>query len=448
MTISLVSSIGLPLSCMVLALIATLFDNHLWCLICLFVQSRLFGMMSAIYDTDSIEKSNSIVIGFIYFVNALLYLLTAFAIWYRPHISNLRQRPKRGCIFVSGCDSGMGKATVIQLAQSNVLHKNSNSVQRGKVMLQSKTAGSQYEQIFAGCFDPKVARQQFADELTEEEFKFITVVELDVTDSDNVNEAARTVREWIYTHNKNKNHKFGLTGLIQYHGVAFNGPSSYMPIDMYRRQMDVNFLGTIRIVQALLPLLKESIKDRKDLGGGGDTYRGRIVLTGTGGGCCSPCPPLLTAYMSSKFAVEAYAQSLRQELYMTSIPIDLSVINPGFVKPTMLIEVGTKISSSMWKACEEKLGSTQAKDEYGNMLDHFTKYSALQPGTHVSKVVEAATEHALLSQIPRSSYKVGIDSKLAPIVGMMPTGVREFITRHGIYGKLSPAGTVTGYKVN
>ena len=40
-------------------------------------------------------------------------------------------------------------------------------------------------------------------------------------------------------------------------------------------------------------------------------------------------PPLLTAYMSSKFAIEAYAQSLRQELYMTSIPIDLSVINPG-----------------------------------------------------------------------------------------------------------------------
>merc|ERR1711957_908936 len=110
----------------------------------------------------------------------------------------------------------------------------------------------------------------------------------------------------------------------------------------------------------------------------------------------------------------------------------------------MLIEVGTKISSRMWTACEDRLGSTQAKDEYGNMLDHFTKYSAVTPGTHVSKIVDA-TEHALLSNIPRSSYKVGIDSKLAPIVGMMPTGVREFITRHGIYGKLSPAGTITGY---
>jgi hypothetical protein len=113
----------------------------------------------------------------------------------------------------------------------------------------------------------------------------------------------------------------------------------------------------------------------------------------------------------------------------------------------MLIEEGTKISKRMWKSCENKLGSNIAKDEYGNMLDHFTEYSALTPGTHVSKIVEA-TEHALLSKIPKSSYKVGIDSKLAPIVGMMPTGVRELITRHGIYGILSPVnGTISGYKV-
>ena len=131
---------------------------------------------------------------------------------------------------------------------------------------------------------------------------------------------------------------------------------------------------------------------------------------------------------------------------MTGEHIDLSVINPGFVKPTMLMSEGMKISAKMWKICEEKLGSSVAKDEYGAMLEHFVHYSTLQPGTHVSKIVET-TEHALISPIPRSSYKVGIDSKLAPIVGMLPTGVRELVARHGIYGTLSPAGTVPGYKV-
>jgi hypothetical protein len=91
-------------------------------------------------------------------------------------------------------------------------------------------------------------------------------------------------------------------------------------------------------------------------------------------------------------------------------------------------------------------GSTVAKDKFGPLLDHFTRYSALQPGTHVSEVRKAA-EHALLAPIPRSSYKIGIDSILAPIVGLMPTGMCEKITRHGIYGVLSPAGTVKDYQM-
>lgn len=116
------------------------------------------------------------------------------------------------------------------------------------------------------------------------------------------------------------------------------------------------------------------------------------------------------------------------------------------VKPTMLMEEGKKLTDKMWKVCEAKQGSSIAKNEFGPLMDHFLKYSALQPGTHVSKVAEAA-EHALLATVPRSSYKVGIDSKLAPIVGMMPTGMRETIARHGMYGVLSPAGTVKGYQV-
>jgi short-subunit dehydrogenase len=149
----------------------------------------------------------------------------------------------------------------------------------------------------------------------------------------------------------------------------------------------------------------------------------------------------------SKFALEAYSQSLRQEFYMTNPNIDVCVINPGFVKPTLLMAEGLKLTETMWKQCEQNLGSTVAKDEYrGTMMDHFLEYSSLQPGTHVSKVVEAA-EQALLSIVPRTSYKVGVDSKLAPIVGLMPTGMREWIARNGIYSVLSPAGTVKGYQV-
>lgn len=110
------------------------------------------------------------------------------------------------------------------------------------------------------------------------------------------------------------------------------------------------------------------------------------------------------------------------------------------------MEEGKKLTDKMWKLCESSQGSSVAKQEFGPLMDHFLKYSVLQPGTHVSEVAKAA-EHGLLAKVPRSSYKVGIDSKLAPIVGMMPTGMRETIARHGIYGILSPAGTVKGYHV-
>ena len=59
----------------------------------------------------------------------------------------------------------------------------------------------------------------------------------------------------------------------------------------------------------------------------------------------------------------------------------------------MLMEEGKKLTDKMWKVCEAKQGSSIAKNEFGPLMDHFLKYSALQPGTHVSKVAEAA-EHA------------------------------------------------------
>ena len=401
---------GVSAACLALS---GVFDNHLWRILLLVARHNIaWGTFSG------------------GFLDLVLYVAAAAGIWWMPHYANRKLHPRKGCVFVTGCDSGMGKATVVGLAKSSA-----------KASADGGGVDGAYDQIFAGCFNAKSALAAYEEELSEDEMKFVTLVPLDVTDNESVTDAAQMVREWMYKKAAAATTTTtSLVGLVQFHGVAFNGPSAYMPVEMYARQLDVNFVGTIRVVQALLPLLKERES------GGGSTQTRRIVLTGTGGGACSPCPSLLTAYMSSKFALEAYAQSLRQELFMVGAKIDVSVINPGFVKPTMLVAEGIRISAGMWEACAKKMGSSVAKDEYGGMMDHFTTYSSLQPGTHVSEVVRAA-EAALRSPVPRSSYKVGIDSKLAPIVGMLPTGARELIARHGIYGKLSLAGTVPGYKV-
>eukprot|EP00980_Cylindrotheca_fusiformis_P005828 scaffold1224_cov97-Cylindrotheca_fusiformis.AAC.3 len=385
--------VGISILCLFLA---GRFDNHFWRLVLIFLHSFLTSFVTASSATGMI-----------------LRVVTMIGIMYMPMFANLSYMKRKGCVMITGCDSGMGQATVEYLAKSN-----------------DNPAKGTYEKIFAACFNPEAAKEAFEKMLTPDQMKHVAVVPLDVTNDKSCKEAAKTVQSWI-----DENSSEGLYGIVQYHGIAVNGPAAYIPLHMYERQMQVNFLGNLRIVQGFLPILKK----RSD-------GPGRIVFTGTGGGPCSPCPPLLTPYMASKFAIEGYCQSLRAEMYMTGSNIECCMINPGFVKPTMLMEEGKKLTDKMWKACEEEQGSTVAKDEFGMLMDHFLKYSALQPGTHVSEVSKAA-EHALLAPVPRSSYKIGIDSKLAPIVGMMPTGMRETMARHGMYGVLSPAGTVEGYKV-
>lgn len=366
------------------------FDNHLWRIILI--------------------AANYLVSSFPWYA----LLVEAYLIM---HIPGLRPRQRRkGCVFITGADSGMGQATVIHLAKTN------------------KSNGS-YDCIFAGAFNAKQAELDLKELCAKEgaDFSVIKVVPLDVTSDESVAAAAQSVEKFMDA----MSFTVGLTGMICFHGIAFNGPISYMPVSMYQRQHDVNYIGNIRMTQQFLPLLKEAASSES---------RGRIVYTGTGGGPCSPCPPMLSAYMSSKFACEAFTQSLSMELHMLDTPIDTAVINPGFVKPTMLMEEGKKLTDKMWKACEESLGHSAAKDEYGPMMQHFLEYASAVPATHVSEVCLVA-EHALTAYRPRSSYKVGIDSKLAPFVGMLPTGVRQKISLHGMYGVLSPAGTVQGYRI-
>ena len=380
--------------------LATRFDSHFWRWLCGALAYAAF--QQPVYPVPSIP-----------WWAFLLYCIILIK------VPTLRFGQKtKGCVLVTGADSGMGQATVVHLAKH-----------------------ATYDVIFAGAFDKAVAEKALAEKCKEAgtDMATVVVVPLDVSKDASVEAAQQAVAKKIEA----TPNTLGLTAVICFHGIAMNGPIQYMPVDMFQRTYEVNYVGNVRMTQAFLPMVRKAVgaKPCRDAG-----IRGRLIYTGTGGGPCSPCPSLLSAYMSSKFAGEAFVQSLRMELSMTRQPIDCSVINPGFVKPTLLISEGQKLTERMWKACETRFGDNRAKDEFGAMMDHFNVYAAKIPGTHVSEVCKAAL-HGLTAYRPRSSYKVGIDSKLAPIVGMLPTGVRDFISHNGMYGFLSPAGTVKGYQV-
>lgn len=237
--------------------------------------------------------------------------------------SIFRDQPETGCVFVTGADSGMGEATVLHLSTKP------------------------YDFIFAGCFveasgDALKAKVKACGGDASK----VIAVKLDVTSDESVKAAAESVKAHIAA----KKPQTGLIAVINCAGMGFNGPAEYFPIDMYKRQMDVNFFGYVRVTQQFMPLIKAATSVP-------GARRGRCVYIGTGGGILSPGPPLLTAYMASKWAIEAFCRSIRVEMQLRSLPIDCCMVNPGFVKPTMLMSEGLKLNARMWDACAASLGS-------------------------------------------------------------------------------------------
>ncbi|MCB1535508.1 MAG: SDR family oxidoreductase [Rhodoblastus sp.] len=160
--------------------------------------------------------------------------------------------------------------------------------------------------VFAG-----VRRMDDADRLVEEIGDELTPLVFDVTDPQGVADAARDVGERLANTT--------LAGLVNNAGIATAGPLLHQPIDEFRRQLEINVVAQVAVIQAFAPLL------------GADRARngppGRIVNMSSVAGRIAA--PFLGAYAASKHALEAVSDSLRRELMLYGV--DVIVIEPGSV---------------------------------------------------------------------------------------------------------------------
>jgi NAD(P)-dependent dehydrogenase (short-subunit alcohol dehydrogenase family) len=83
----------------------------------------------------------------------------------------------------------------------------------------------------------------------------------------------------------------------------------------YQRQLDVNFLGVVRVFRLALPLLKRA------------QNRPHFVAISSLSTCVGM--PRAEAYGSSKAALNYFMQSLRADF--AQLPLDFSLVRPGFV---------------------------------------------------------------------------------------------------------------------
>jgi NAD(P)-dependent dehydrogenase (short-subunit alcohol dehydrogenase family) len=210
---------------------------------------------------------------------------------------------------------------------------------------------------------------------------------VDVTDAGQIAAAAARIAE-----------ETGLDGLVNNAGVAVPSPLETIPIEDFRRQIEVNLTGHVAVTQALLPAIRR--------------VGGRVVFISSIGGRIAF--PLTGAYHAAKFGIEAVGDAFRQELRPWGISV--SIVEPG------------SIDTPIWSRGEttaDEIGSRSPQREalYGKAIESYRKVikETAERGIPPEKVARVV-EHALSARRPRSRYLVGIDAKVqARVRPLIPT---------------------------
>jgi NAD(P)-dependent dehydrogenase (short-subunit alcohol dehydrogenase family) len=106
--------------------------------------------------------------------------------------------------------------------------------------------------------------------------------------------------------------------LVNNAGILVVGTGEETTIEQTRLLLETNFLGAIRVMQAVLP----SMRKRRS---------GRIINVASLGGRLGT--PGEAAYSASKFALVGYSEALRHEV--APLGIQVSLVEPGFFQTNM-----------------------------------------------------------------------------------------------------------------
>jgi NAD(P)-dependent dehydrogenase (short-subunit alcohol dehydrogenase family) len=162
-----------------------------------------------------------------------------------------------------------------------------------------------------------------------------------------------------------------------------------LPIDSFRRQLEVNLTGQVALTQALLPSLRAA--------------GGRVVFISSIGGRVAT--PYMGAYHAAKFGIEAIADSLRQEV--RRFGVEVVAVEPGAVATPIWTKgvAGANAERARFSAQHEEL--------YGQAFDRYEEVARATDarGIPPERVAETILK-ALTARRPRTRYLVGIDAKV------------------------------------
>ncbi|PSP97442.1 oxidoreductase [Halobacteriales archaeon QS_4_70_19] len=212
---------------------------------------------------------------------------------------------------------------------------------------------------------------------------------LDVTDPENVERVVDRVIE----------RDGRIDCLVNNAGYGQHGPLEDVSDDLLERQFDVNVFGPHRLVRAVLPHMRE----RED---------GTIVnVSSVAGRLASPG---MGAYSASKFALEGYSDSLRNEVAPHGV--DVSVVQPGPVETMFRERVDEEL---------ERYDRTEAYADVYEFQEDASLFGADSPVAVHPKEVATVILEAGVSPDPDPRYAVGGFADLMGKTRFLPDRVRD-----------------------
>ncbi|MFN2166411.1 MAG: SDR family NAD(P)-dependent oxidoreductase, partial [Anaerolineae bacterium] len=133
----------------------------------------------------------------------------------------------------------------------------------------------------------------------------LRIVRMDITEQDSITAAVDQIRDECGS----------IYGVVNNAGILLRGYFEDLNEDETRHLFETNFFGTLAVIRAVLPHMRQA-------------RRGRIVIISSIAGKIGA--PSGSIYSACRFAQEGFAESLRQEVH--PLGIGVSLIEPGITK--------------------------------------------------------------------------------------------------------------------
>ena len=200
-----------------------------------------------------------------------------------------------------------------------------------------------------------------------------------------------------------------LFALVNNAGIGKSGFIDWTSIETMRTVMNVNFFGHAAMTKTFLPLLI--------------SRRGSRVIN-----ICSAAGYVagvgLSAYSASKFALEAFSDSLRREMRAWGLLV--SIIEPGYMRTPIIEGIDHKYQE-IWKTLDSAVQKRWGENYFRGYVKHVTHSVLLQNAENPHKVVKAL-RHAVMNSVPKTRYRPGWQSSLFFFpLSMLPTCAADYI---------------------